>query len=276
MTTNCSNNYGPYQFPEKLIPLLICKTLKLEPIPIYGDGLQTRDWLYVEDHCDAILEVLQGGKIGDVYNIGGSNEKTNLEVVNTICEYLDKARPPSSPHVGSYKDLISFVPDRPGHDRRYAIDAKKISKQLGWVPRETFESGLKKTVDWYLCNQIWVDLYAKRNNNSGQLNLNILLLGAGGQLGFDLEHELTEIGSVFKPPHRELDITHEESLKVFVQRLAPDVIVKAAAYTAVDKAEHETELANLTNSIAVSHLAKISKQVGCWLIHFSTDYVFDG
>ena len=157
LTTNCSNNYGPYQFPEKLIPLLICKTLKLEPIPIYGDGLQTRDWLYVEDHCDAILEVLQGGKIGDVYNIGGSNEKTNLEVVNTICEYLDKARPPSSPHVGSYKDLISFVPDRPGHDRRYAIDAKKISKQLGWVPRETFESGLKKTVDWYLCNQIWVD-----------------------------------------------------------------------------------------------------------------------
>ncbi len=154
LTTNCSNNYGPFHFPEKLIPLIIQKALAGKPLPIYGDGLQVRDWLYVEDHCLAIQCVLTKGKPGEVYNIGGNNEKTNLEVVNTICSLLDELVPnsPNKPH----SSLITYVPDRPGHDRRYAIDATKISKELGWKPNETFESGIRKTVQWYLDNDEWV------------------------------------------------------------------------------------------------------------------------
>ena len=155
LTTNCSNNYGPYQFPEKLLPLMITKALSGKPLPVYGDGKQIRDWLYVEDHCRAILEVLENGTVGQVYNIGGHNEKTNLEVVQTLCNILDEmvADSPYRPH----KSLISFVEDRPGHDRRYAIDAGKIKKELGWVPRESFETGLQKTVCWYLDNKTWTD-----------------------------------------------------------------------------------------------------------------------
>ena len=155
LTTNCSNNYGPYQFPEKLLPLMITKALSGKPLPIYGDGKQIRDWLYVEDHCRAILEVLENGTVGQVYNIGGHNEKTNLEVVQTLCNILDEmvADSPYRPH----KSLITFVEDRPGHDRRYAIDAGKIKKELGWVPRESFETGLQKTVSWYLENKTWTD-----------------------------------------------------------------------------------------------------------------------
>ncbi len=154
LTTNCSNNYGPYHFPEKLIPLIIQKALAGENLPIYGDGLQVRDWLYVEDHCRAIQCVLTNGKPGEVYNIGGNNEKTNLEVVNTICSLLDELVP-DSPHK-PHSSLITYVPDRPGHDRRYAIDATKISQELGWKPNETFESGIRKTVQWYLDNDDWV------------------------------------------------------------------------------------------------------------------------
>ena len=155
LTTNCSNNYGPYQFPEKLLPLMITKALSGKPLPVYGDGKQIRDWLYVEDHCRAILEVLEKGTLGQVYNIGGHNEKTNLEVVQTLCNILDEMVPDSlyRPH----KSLISFVEDRPGHDRRYAIDAGKIKKELGWVPRESFETGLQKTVSWYLENKTWTE-----------------------------------------------------------------------------------------------------------------------
>jgi dTDP-glucose 4,6-dehydratase len=154
LTTNCSNNYGPYQFPEKLLPLMIIKALTGKPLPVYGDGRQIRDWLYVEDHCEAILKVLEKGVIGQVYNIGGSNEKTNLDVVKTLCHILDEMVPdsPYRPH----ESLIQFVTDRPGHDRRYAIDASKIQNQLGWRPRESFESGLKKTVGWYLDNKEWL------------------------------------------------------------------------------------------------------------------------
>lgn len=155
LTTNCSNNYGPYQFPEKLLPLMIGHALSGKPLPIYGDGRQVRDWLYVEDHCRGILKVLEQGKIGEVYNIGGHCEKTNLEVVQTLCDVLDEMVP-DSPHV-PHRSLISFVEDRPGHDRRYAIDATKIQRQLGWTPSETFESGLRKTVHWYLENQDWVE-----------------------------------------------------------------------------------------------------------------------
>ncbi len=155
LTTNCSNNYGPYQFPEKLLPLMITKALSGEPLPVYGDGKQVRDWLYVEDHCRAILDVLDKGAVGQVYNIGGHNEKTNIEVIHTLCHILDEMVP-DSPH-RPHESLISFVEDRPGHDRRYAIDAGKIKKDLGWFPRESFETGLRKTVRWYLNNNIWIE-----------------------------------------------------------------------------------------------------------------------
>jgi dTDP-glucose 4,6-dehydratase len=155
LTTNCSNNYGPYQFPEKLMPLVIYNALRGEPLPVYGDGRQIRDWLYVKDHCRAVVRVLREGRIGEVYNIGGHNERTNLEVVRTICSLLDELVP-ESPHA-PHESLIAFVEDRPGHDRRYAIDAGKIERELGWRPQETFESGVEKTVRWYLENRAWCE-----------------------------------------------------------------------------------------------------------------------
>ena len=155
LTVNSANNYGPYQFPEKLIPLCILNALKGKPLPIYGDGQQIRDWLYVKDHCTAIREILKQGQIGETYNIGGRNEKTNLEVVETLCAILDELKPKSDGK--SYADQITFVKDRPGHDRRYAIDASKLELELGWRPQETFETGLCKTVLWYLENETWVN-----------------------------------------------------------------------------------------------------------------------
>ncbi len=155
LTTNCSNNYGPYQFPEKLIPLVIHNALAGKQLPIYGDGKQVRDWLYVEDHCLAIMRVLQAGRVGETYNIGGWNEKTNLDVVKTICAILDELRPKADGTF--YADQIEFVKDRPGHDQRYAIDAHKIEKELGWKPQETFETGIRKTVQWYFDNEAWVE-----------------------------------------------------------------------------------------------------------------------
>ena len=154
LTTNCSNNYGPYHFPEKLIPLCILKALQGQNLPIYGDGQQVRDWLYVVDHCKGIATVLDKGVVGETYNIGGWNEKANLEVVHTLCDLLDELKPREDGK--SYKEQITFVKDRPGHDRRYAIDATKIANELGWKPEETFETGIRKTVQWYLDNQDWV------------------------------------------------------------------------------------------------------------------------
>jgi len=154
LTTNCSNNYGPYHFPEKLIPLCILKALQSQDLPIYGDGKQIRDWLFVVDHCKGIATVLEKGVVGETYNIGGWNEKSNLEVVHTLCDLLDELKPREDGK--SYKEQITFVKDRPGHDRRYAIDATKISNELGWKPEETFETGIRKTVQWYLDNQDWV------------------------------------------------------------------------------------------------------------------------
>ena len=180
LTTNCSNNYGPYHFPEKLIPLMIINALAGKPLPVYGDGRQIRDWLYVKDHCSAIRRVLEAGRVGEVYNIGGGNEKPNIEIVHTVCDILDELKPVSGEwavesrkwEVGSggeslplptahsplttYRSLITYVTDRPGHDRRYAIDASKIEHELGWKPAETFETGIRKTVQWYLDNQSWV------------------------------------------------------------------------------------------------------------------------
>lgn len=158
LTTNCSNNYGPYQFPEKLIPLIIHNALARKPLPVYGDGMQIRDWLYVGDHCNAIRAVLERGQCGEVYNIGGQNEKANIEIVHTVCGILDELRPINANRsISSYRDLISYVKDRPGHDRRYAIDATKIEKELNWRPAETFETGIRKTVEWYLTNSDWVE-----------------------------------------------------------------------------------------------------------------------
>ncbi|MDB2440994.1 dTDP-glucose 4,6-dehydratase [Luminiphilus sp.] len=153
--SNCSNNYGPYHFPEKLIPHVILNAIHGKPLPIYGDGLQIRDWLYVEDHVRALMKVVTAGKIGETYNIGGHNEKTNLEVVQTICDLLEELWPEKPPGIEKYRDLITFVKDRPGHDARYAIDASKIERELDWVPEETFDSGLRKTVQWYLDNTAW-------------------------------------------------------------------------------------------------------------------------
>lgn len=154
LTTNCSNNYGPYHFPEKLIPLLIVNALADKPLPVYGDGQQIRDWLYVKDHCSAIRCVLEKGRVGETYNIGGDNEKANIDIVHTVCSLLDIARPRADGR--GYAQQITFVKDRPGHDRRYAIDASKIRHELGWTPSETFESGIQKTVDWYLTHEEWV------------------------------------------------------------------------------------------------------------------------
>jgi dTDP-glucose 4,6-dehydratase len=154
LTTNCSNNYGPYHFPEKLIPLMIINALAGKPMPVYGDGMQVRDWLYVKDHCSAIRRVLEAGEVGEVYNVGGWNEKPNIEIVQTICALLDELQP--RPDGKNYREQISYVKDRPGHDRRYAIDASKIQRELGWKPAETFETGIRKTVQWYLANPEWV------------------------------------------------------------------------------------------------------------------------
>ena len=154
LTTNCSNNYGPLHFPEKLIPLMIVNALAGKPLPVYGDGMQVRDWLYVKDHCSAIRRVLEGGRLGETYNVGGWNEKPNIDIVKTVCALLDELRPRADGQ--SYATQITYVKDRPGHDRRYAIDARKLEKELGWKPAETFETGIRKTVAWYLENTEWV------------------------------------------------------------------------------------------------------------------------
>ena len=166
IVTNCSNNYGPYHFPEKLIPLVILNALEGKSIPIYGNGDQIRDWLYVEDHAVALYKVLTEGKVGETYNIGGFNEKKNIEVITKICDLLDEIVPKIS---GSYGDLMSFVKDRPGHDKRYAIDSTKINRELGWYPRETFETGIRKTIDWYLKNSDWSSEAKRRNRKIGEL-----------------------------------------------------------------------------------------------------------
>ena len=154
LTTNCSNNYGPFHFPEKLIPLIIVNALAGKPLPVYGDGQQVRDWLYVKDHCSAIRRVLEAGALGETYNVGGWNEKTNLSIVHTVCDLLDEMAPRAQG--GSYREQITHVKDRPGHDRRYAIDARKIERELGWKPAETFDTGIRKTIAWYLANDAWV------------------------------------------------------------------------------------------------------------------------
>jgi dTDP-glucose 4,6-dehydratase len=185
LITNCSNNYGPYQFPEKLIPLMILNAVEGRPLPIYGDGGNVRDWLYVEDHCRGILEVLRRGQPGEKYNLGGRSERTNLEIVDAICDILDSERPAASNPalagrgIASYRDLKTFVPDRPGHDRRYAIDDTKIRTELGWEPRRRFEDGLRATVRWYLDNRAWCEAVQAGRYGRERLGLGV----AGSQAG---------------------------------------------------------------------------------------------
>ena len=168
--SNCSNNYGPYQFPEKLIPLMILNCLAEESLPVYGTGENVRDWLYVDDHCEAIHTIIENGKIGETYNVGGNNEIMNIDIVKTICNILDEIKP--STHLKSYMELITFVTDRPGHDFRYAIDSSKLKNELNWVPKETFETGIKQTINWYLENQTWwQDI---QNNTYQQERLGVL------------------------------------------------------------------------------------------------------
>lgn len=172
VTTNCSNNYGPYHFPEKLIPLMILNALEGKPLPVYGNGQQIRDWLYVEDHASALIKVLTTGKVGETYNIGGHNERKNIDVVTLICELLEEMRPQKPAHISQYRDLITYVADRPGHDVRYAIDASKIERELGWKPLETFETGIRKTVNWYLENEDWWKRVRNGSYRGERLGLN--------------------------------------------------------------------------------------------------------
>jgi dTDP-glucose 4,6-dehydratase len=173
--TNCSNNYGPYQFPEKLIPLMVLNALDGKSLPVYGDGMQIRDWLYVEDHCEAIYKVLKEGRVGETYNIGGDNQPPNIDIVRTICKIMDERRP-DSPHY-PHESLISFVTDRPGHDRRYAMDIKKIGSELGWEPRQSLKTGLEKTVQWYLENQSWVEKIRKQQDYQHWMDRNYAARG---------------------------------------------------------------------------------------------------
>jgi len=169
LLTNCSNNYGPYQFPEKLIPLMVLNAVEGKPLPVYGDGSNIRDWLYVDDHCRAIRTVLERGRIGECYNVGGDCERTNLEVVNRICETVDELKPPANGK--SRTELITYVTDRPGHDHRYSIDFSKLNSELGWTPQETFETGLRKTIEWYLANEPWVESIASGKYRRQRLGL---------------------------------------------------------------------------------------------------------
>ncbi len=292
LITNCSNNYGPYHFPEKLIPLVTINALEEKALPVYGKGDNIRDWLYVEDHARALDLVLRRGVPGEKYNIGGRNERTNLEVVEAICDRLDELRPAAS--VVRRRDLITFVADRPGHDRRYAIDASKLENELGWRAQEDFESGLRKTVDWYLANENWWRPLRAGVYGGERLGLltggkptgsprspkpdrrPVLIIGHNGQVAQALDAR--GFGAV---PHVALgrdvaDLTDVNALAHAFSLHQPRLVVNAAAYTAVDKAESERDLAFAVNRDGPAHLARLCATAGIPLIHLSTDYVFDG
>ncbi len=283
INTNCSNNYGPCHFPEKLIPLTILNALEGKKLPVYGTGANVRDWLYVEDHARALWTVLEKGVPGETYNIGGHNEKKNIDVVRLICRHLDK-KAPKLPGGAARESLITFVTDRPGHDHRYAIDAAKIKAELGWVPQETFETGLEKTVDWYLANEAWWKPLREKTYSGERLGVNVvplgkstrrvLVLGRDGQVGSALR-KVAGPGWVFMG-RTEADLNDEKALETAVQKEPWDAVINAAAYTAVDKAENEPDLARAVNATAPGILARLCAARNIPFIHISTDYVFDG
>ena len=281
--SNCSNNYGPFHFPEKLIPLTILNALEEKPLPVYGNGANVRDWLFVEDHARALELVATEGMPGQSYNVGGRCERSNLSVVETICDTLDQMKPRHGG--GSYRELIAFVPDRPGHDRRYAIDASKIERELGWRPAETFESGLAKTVRWYIENDWWWKpirdgtICRRAAGVAGKSGIvKILVTGREGQVARSLAeraagHPAIDLVTASRP---ELDLVDPETVMSAITAAKPDIVVSAAAYTAVDQAEDEPERAHAINALGAGAVAAAAASVGAAVIHLSTDYVFSG
>ena len=270
--SRCSNNYGPYHFPEKLIPLMIANALNDKPLPVYGEGLNVRDWLYVEDHCKAIDLIIHKGRVGEVYNIGGHNEMKNIDIVKIICKALGKP-----------ESLITYVTDRKGHDMRYAIDPTKIHNELGWLPETKFADGIQKTIQWYLDNKEWWETII-----SGEYQNYYDKTGVGGQLGFDVMNRLKAkghepIGSDILDSsdfsnYVKLDITDENAVKSVLCDIKPDVVIHCAAWTAVDAAEDEenTEKVFKINAKGTENIAKVCKELDCKMVYISTDYVFDG
>ncbi len=301
--SRCSNNYGPYHFPEKLIPLMIANALADKPLPVYGEGLNVRDWLYVEDHCKAIDLIIHNGRVGEVYNVGGHNEKQNIDIVKIICKELGKP-----------ESLITHVGDRKGHDMRYAIDPTKIHNELGWLPETKFEDGIKKTIQWYLDNRDWWEtiisgeyqnyydkMYSKPLSNNrltgGRNRMKFFVTGVGGQLGHDVMNELLGRGhegvgsdiqkiysgvadgsEVTKAPYVSLDITDKEAVEKTITEIHPDAVIHCAAWTAVDLAEDEEkqEKVRAINAGGTQNIAEVCKKLDCKMTYISTDYVFDG
>lgn len=261
--SRCSNNYGPYQFPEKLIPYFYLLASKGEKLPVYGDGKNIRDWIYVEDHCKAVDVILEHGRAGEIYNVGGNCEKNNLEVVKEILKFLSKD-----------ESLIEFVEDRKGHDRRYAIDNGKMFKEFGWKPKTSFSEGLKKTLGWYKKASITTSKVLRSTTFPLRRVKKILILGAGGMLGADLVKAFSG-EEVIGWTHEDFDMTDRNSFKKILQ-IKPDVIINSAAYTAVDKAEEDVERAFKINADAITALSRVADKCGAVLVNFSTDYVFSG
>ena len=270
VTTNCSNNYGPFHFPEKLIPVVILSAIHGREIPIYGDGKNVRDWLFVEDHAVALILVCQTGAEGRTYNIGGNAEATNIDLVRKICAILDEIRPDGAP----YDRLITFVTDRPGHDRRYAIDASRIRAELGWEPSVTLDEGLRQTVQWFLDNEAWwrpASGAERRGPKIGNQHM-ILVFGQTGQVG----RALSEAQGVTCVGRETADLLNPEACAALIREKAPSAVINAAAYTAVDKAEEEEDKATVINGAAPGAMAQAAAELEIPFVHISTDYVFDG
>ena len=271
IVTRCSNNYGPYQYPEKLIPLTFSRINNKQKVPIYGDGLQIRDWIHVDDHCSGILSALEHGKLGEVYNFGGNSELTNIECVKKIIKEMKPNE--------DFENHLSFVKDRPGHDRRYAIDSTKAFNQLDWQPKISFDEGIKNVISWYRENHDWVktQLNSKTSSNGKRSIIKILILGANGQLGSAISNKLVHAeADVTSLTKNDCDVTNFNKVKDIITDNFFDCIINASAYTRVDEAESNPKIANLVNESAVANISNLLKGKKTLFIHFSTDYVFDG
>ncbi len=278
IVTNCSNNYGPYQFPEKLIPLMILRGLAGQPMPVYGQGRNVRDWLFVDDHAEALWLALTKGKVGEMYLIGGESERRNIDVVNTIASLLDEMAPQRAPHAR----FISFVEDRPGHDHRYAIDPSKIKRELGWRPQASFDQGLRADRPLVPRQQRVVGADPQqhlpaRAARHGIMTARVLVIGREGQLARELARARWPDGwSVTFAGRPELDLRFPDKAAAAVAASAADLVVNAAAYTNVEQAESEPDVARLVNAAGPGAIAAACAKIGAALVSISTDYVFDG